>query len=108
MPAVTQIAPTRIASMPARPIACDSLPAASGIMAAAIIGPSDESGPSTKFRDGPKRAYATRHITVVYRPVIAGRPASSAYAIPCGTSKALSTSPAIRSFVQPFALIRAE
>src|SRR4029450_7964666 len=33
----------------------------------------------------------------VYRPVIGGRPASSAYAIPWGTSSAVSTSPATRS-----------
>jgi hypothetical protein len=33
----------------------------------------------------------------VYRPVIAGRPASSAYAIPWGTRSAVRTSPATRS-----------
>jgi hypothetical protein len=29
-------------------------------MVAAIIGPSEESGPSTRILDGPNRAYATR------------------------------------------------
>ena len=33
----------------------------------------------------------------VYRPVIAGSPASSAYAMPCGTSRAVSTRPATTS-----------
>ena len=33
----------------------------------------------------------------MYRPVIAGSPASSAYAIPWGTSKAVRTSPAVTS-----------
>jgi hypothetical protein len=33
----------------------------------------------------------------VYSPVIGGKPASSAYAIPCGTSKAVRTSPATTS-----------
>ena len=33
----------------------------------------------------------------VYRPVIGGRPASSAYAIPWGTSSVLSTIPATTS-----------
>ena len=39
-----------------------------------------------------------RHRMVVYSPVIGGRPASSAYAIPCGTSSAVSTNPATRSW----------
>ena len=33
----------------------------------------------------------------VYSPVIGGRPASSAYAMPCGTSSVVSTTPAITS-----------
>src|SRR5690349_18985427 len=33
----------------------------------------------------------------VYRPVIGGSPASSAYAMPCGTSSVLSTIPATTS-----------
>ena len=33
----------------------------------------------------------------VYSPVIAGRPASSAYAMPCGTSSVVSTTPATTS-----------
>src|SRR6187397_43940 len=39
-----------------------------------------------------------RQRMVVYSPVIAGRPASSAYAIPCGTSSAVRTRPATRSW----------
>src|SRR5688572_10725085 len=34
---------------------------------------------------------------VVYRPVIGGSPANSAYAMPCGTSRVVSTTPATRS-----------
>ena len=34
----------------------------------------------------------------VYRPVIGGRPASSAYAMPWGTSRVVSTTPAMTSF----------
>ena len=43
-----------------------SPPAATrGTIVAAIIGPSEESGPSTRTRDGPKTAYASRHVIVV-------------------------------------------
>ncbi len=66
-------------------------------MAAKINGPSDESGPSTRIFDGPVSAYPTRQAIVVYRPLTGGRPASSAYAIPCGTKMAASTTPATRS-----------
>jgi len=51
---------------------------ASGRMVAAIIGPNAESGPRTRIRDGPNTAYPMRHRIEVYRPVTAGRPASSA------------------------------
>ena len=34
----------------------------------------------------------------MYSPVIGGRPASSAYAIPCGTSSAVRTNPATTSW----------
>ena len=71
--------------------------AISGRIVAAIIGPSEESGPSTRIRDGPNTAYPSRHKMDVYKPVIGGRPASSAYAMPCGTSKVVSTIPAITS-----------
>ena len=77
-PAPRLTAPTSSASIPARAIACCSSPAASGRTTAAIIGPSEESGPRTRIGDGPTIAYATRQTTVVYRPVIAGSPASSA------------------------------
>ena len=39
--------------------------ATSGRTVAAIIGPREESGPSTSTRDGPKTAYATRHMMLV-------------------------------------------
>jgi hypothetical protein len=55
-PAPIVTSPTRTASIPARAIAISSLPAASGTIVAAIIGPSDESGPSTRIGDGPTRA----------------------------------------------------
>ena len=51
------------------------------------------------MRDGPNMAYPSRHRMDVYRPVIAGSPASSAYAMPCGTSSAVRIRPATRSFV---------
>jgi hypothetical protein len=52
------IAPTMSASIDARATARLGSPSApaSGSIVAAIIGPSDESGPSTKIRDGPKTA----------------------------------------------------
>ena len=65
---------------------------------AAIIDASAESGPSTRIRDRPTTAYARRHVTLAYKPVIAGSPASSAYAIPCGTNNVTSTSPATTSW----------
>lgn len=72
-------------------------PPASGSTAAAISGASAESGPSTSLREGPNTAYAARARTVVYRPVTAGSPANSAYAMPCGTRSAVSTRPATTS-----------
>ena len=57
-PAMTMTSPTMIASIEARATArAGSPPArASGAIVAAIIGPSEESGPSTSTRDGPKTA----------------------------------------------------
>ena len=74
------IAPVATASAEAIRIACPGSPSAAtrGMITAAIIGPSAESGPSTRMRDGPARAYPIRHRIEVYRPVTAGRPASSA------------------------------
>ena len=54
--ATTQIAPTSSASVPASDDCASTLPAASGRIAAAIIGPNDESGPSTRRGEGPKIA----------------------------------------------------
>jgi hypothetical protein len=63
----------------------------SGKIVAAIIGPRDESGPSTRIRDGPKMAYASRHKIEVWSPVTGGSPASWAYAIPCAESTRAAT-----------------
>ena len=43
-----------------------------------MSGDTDESGPSTRMREGPIRAYPTRQAIVVYSPVTGGSPASSA------------------------------
>ena len=58
MPAAVMIAPTSRASAEPRATASlGSSPAAStGTIVAAIIGPSDESGPSTRIFDGPNTA----------------------------------------------------
>ena len=45
-----------MASIPASAIAVFWSPAASGRIVAAIIGPSDESGPRTRIGDGPASA----------------------------------------------------
>ena len=54
----TRIAPTMSASIDASAMARSGslLAPASGRMVAAIIGPSEESGPSTRIRDGPNTA----------------------------------------------------
>ena len=58
MPAKIIIAPTISASIDASAIARSGSPPepAIGRIVAAIIGPSDESGPSTRTRDGPNSA----------------------------------------------------
>ena len=57
-PAPIMIAPTRSASIDASAIACSGLPFEPriGRIVAAIIGPSEESGPSTRILDGPNSA----------------------------------------------------
>ena len=51
------MSPTMRASMPASAIACaGSSATTSGTIAAKISGETDESGPSTRTRDGPKSA----------------------------------------------------
>jgi hypothetical protein len=99
MAARIMTAATMIASIDASATARFSSPfaATSGRSVAAIIGPSEESGPSTRIRDGPNTAYPSRHRIEVYKPVIGGKPASSAYAMPCGTSRVVSTTPAMMS-----------
>ena len=78
MPPNSRIAPTMIARSPASATARASSPRASGRIAAAMIGASAESGPSTRMRDGPKSAYARSGTMVAYRPVSGGSPATSA------------------------------
>ena len=80
MPATRAIAPVISARAEPSATARAGSPSAatSGSTVAAIIGPSDESGPSTRIRDGPNIAYPNRHMIDVYRPVIGGSPASSA------------------------------
>ena len=62
-----------------------------------MIGAREESGPSTRIRDGPTIAYTRSGTIVAYRPVIAGSPEASAYPIPTGTRNAANTRPAIVS-----------
>ena len=71
---------TMSAIIPASAIAvAGSSPATtSGVIAAKIRGPSDESGPRTRILLGPMIAYPTRQAIVVYNPVTGGSPASSA------------------------------
>ena len=55
-PAATHSTPAMTASMPASATACSGSPAARGMIVAAISGASDESGPRTRIRLGPKIA----------------------------------------------------
>ena len=52
------------ARSPATATRSDAFEPAIGITAAAMRGASAESGPRTRIRDGPKRAYAMRGTTV--------------------------------------------
>jgi hypothetical protein len=67
-----------MASVPARATARSLSGPASGSTIAAITPASEESGPSTITRDGPKMAYATSGTMVAYSPVIGGSPAACA------------------------------
>ena len=62
-PAMVIMAPTSSARVEASAIARSGswLASTNGMSVAAMIGPSDESGPRTRIFDGPKTAYATRH-----------------------------------------------
>jgi hypothetical protein len=73
-----RISPIIRASIPASATARCELPRASGRTAAAIMGARDESGPSTRTRDGPNNAYASNGTMVAYRPVTGGNPAAAA------------------------------
>ena len=73
------MSPTINASIPARTIACPESEATSnGVIAARISGETEESGPSTSTATVRRSRIPTRHAIVVYSPVTAGRPASSA------------------------------
>ena len=79
------IRPTSTAIIPARVIAVAGLSAAtSGRIAAKMSGDTDESGPSTRTREGPIRAYPTRQAIVVYSPVTGGKPGELGVGHPLG------------------------
>ena len=60
------MSPTITAIIPASAIAvAGSLVTIRGVIAARMSGETEESGPSTSTRDGPKIAYATRQAIVV-------------------------------------------
>ena len=66
MPSAISMTPTSSASIPASTTARPgSLVTSSGTRAAKMSGEIDESGPSTRTRDGPKIAYPTRQAIVV-------------------------------------------
>ena len=75
-PAAMHSAPMSSASIEASAtaLAGSAWASTSGRSAAAISGPSAESGPSTRMRDGPNSAYARSASTVVYKPVTGGKP----------------------------------
>ena len=95
--ASARIPPTSSASSAAVSIRAVALAPAMGMIAAATTGDTAESGPNTRMREGPKTKYASSGSIVAYKPVTAGSPASSAYAIPCGRRRAVRTKPATRS-----------
>ena len=64
-PRPISIPPTISANIPASTIVVAGSPPASGTIAAKIRGETDESGPRTRIRDGPMRAYPMRHAIVV-------------------------------------------
>lgn len=96
-PPSSSTAPTSSAGTPPRAMARRSSPSARGTTAAAMIGASEESGPSTRTRDGPVSAYTSSGTTVAYSPACGGRPAACAYPMPAGISRAVTTTPAVRS-----------
>ena len=67
-PARMQISPETIAMAPARATARIGSPAESGRTMARMIGASEESGPSTRMRLGPNRAYTSSGTMVAYSP----------------------------------------
>ena len=56
------------ASIPASATNRSGSPAANGTIVAAMMAASDESGPNTRMRLGPKMAYAISGTMVAYRP----------------------------------------
>ena len=56
-----------------------------------------DSGPTESTREVPISAYATKAPRHAQSPATAGRPASSAYAMTCGTRYAVTVTPASTS-----------
>ena len=54
-------------------------------------------GPTAKWRLDPRHAYTMTGTNAPYRPQTGGRPASLAYDMPCGTTRAATDIPAKRS-----------
>ena len=54
-------------------------------------------GPTDNCREVPNMAYATSGSTEAYRPTTGGKPASMAYAMPCGMSITAIVTPAAAS-----------
>jgi hypothetical protein len=57
-------------------------------------------GPTASCREDPKNAYTSSGTVLAYKPATGGRPASMAYAIPCGTSITATVTPAETSPVR--------
>jgi hypothetical protein len=60
-------------------------PAAIGATTVAASSAVVDSGPTDSCRDEPKTAYTGSETSTAHSPTTAGRPATSAYAITCGT-----------------------
>ena len=78
--------------------AASAFPAvAAAPMAAAVIRAVVLSGPTLSWRLEPRTAYRVSPPTAAHRPTSGGTPASSAYAITCGTRYAVTVTPASTS-----------
>src|SRR5262249_56481760 len=70
---------------------------ASGPTAAAVINAVVDSGPTDNCRDDPSNAYTGSAATSAHNPTTGGNPATTAYAMTCGTLYAATVTPARRS-----------